>query len=964
MKIDLSCPVELWHYALPTTEYPACRMQLFNLTEQTVSSIQAVFSCFDSQGALMSRQVERIPDLDGQGRSAFEMTVEIEDGVHAAGLDFSIEKVWFSDGTVWRHVAGHGSEYMPNALPAGRRLAVLRQLSGPDAVGFPSDQGAVWVCVCGRPNSPSSDVCRRCERQKREVFTRCNEAAVEAIIINHEAALEEKARRERAEAERLAAEQAALLQKKRKRRRAITLACLGTASALLAAYGIYFHGIPFYRYYTASRQLENGVYTTARTTFDDLSRMRGVYSLPVRIDALKLNVDLLDSPFYYKSAELSKECDYRQAASAMNIGTITSLKTAQDAFDALGDYRDSAECARLSRYLRAERLAATAQYENAVQLYDEIPGYEDADIRRMSAVYRWAGQMMEDLEFFAAREKYLSLGDYEDAAALASACVYTPAVDAIETGDYLNAIDLLSLLDPAYQNTALRLQEAHYGAANNYFNAGNYETAADHYLLAGDYKDAYSQATACLYEPAFTLFSQGQYAVAKESFDKILSFRDSQLLSWQCSYYMALEQKELGRYDEARALLNDALGYEDAALLMKECIYLPAVALQQQGDLSAAAAMFAQIPDYADADDRLELISYDLALQLLATQDYQAAVSAFAALGDYEDSEAQLQAAQYGYALELLTAGDYQQAADRFNELDGYEESAYHRSAALYALGMEALDTGKLSLAAEYFYNAGTHADAPQQYAQALYALAAESFDKSDYDAAAGYLSLIPDYQDADELRQQSVYLSAGIRREAGDLSGAAALYASIPDYHDAAAQADACYDAYYQESYESAKLALSEKRYGDAVTALSQVSRDNPSEEYADIDEMYNEANYEYANALYADRKPYEALKYYQNIPDYKDVTTSKLDRVCYRILGTWVSSTGIVMEFRDDGTCTLDGKDYYFYARNFSLETGDSADELKGGWTIHSCNDKTMSLENTRTNKQYRLTRQTEDE
>lgn len=961
MKIDLSCPVELWHYALPTSEYPACRLQLFNLTEQTVSSIQAVFSCFDSQGALMSRQVERIGDLAGQGRSAFEMTAMIDDGIHAAGLDFFIEKVWFEDGTVWRHVTGRGSDYVPNALPAGRRLAVLRQLSGPDAVGFPSDQGAVWVCVCGRPNSPSSDICRRCERQKREVFTRCNEAAVETIIFNHEAAMEEKARQERAEAERIAAEQAELMRKKRRRRLIATLTCTGTAAALLAGYGIYFHGIPFYRYYTASRQLENGVYTTARATFNELSAMRGVYSLPVRIDAVGLDIDLLDSPFYYKSTDLSKECDYRQAVSAMNISTITSLKTAQDAFDMLGDYRDSMLNARLARYLRAERLAATAQYESAVQLYDEIPGYEDADLRRMNAVYRWAGQLMEDLEFFAAREKYLSLGNYEDAPALASACVYTPAVDAIETGDFLNAIDLLSLLDPDYQNTALRLKEAHYGAANDYFAAGNYETAADHYLLADDYKDAYSQATACLYEPAYALFSQGQYAAAKDSFDKILSFRDSQQLSWQCSYHLALEQKELGNYDEARALLTN-VDYEDAALLMQECIYLPAVALQQQGDLRAAADLLQQIPGYQDADERLALIEYDLACELLAAQDYQAAVTAFAALGDYEDSEAQLLAAQYGYALELLHTGEYQQAADRFNELDGYEQSAEHRSAALYQMGTEALAAENLSLAAEYFYNAGDYQDAHTQYAQSLYKLADASFIKGDYDAAAGYLSLIPDYLDADQMRQQSIYLSAGLRREAGDLSAAAALYASIPDYEDAAMQADACFDAYYQESYESAKLALAEKRYGDAVAALSRVSLDTPSAEYADIGDMYNEANYEYANALYADRKPYEALTYYQNIPDYKDVTTSKLDRVCYRILGTWVSSTGIVMEFRTDGTCTLDGKDYYFYARNFSLETGDSPDDLKGGWTIHSCNGKTMSLENTRTKKQYRLTKETQ--
>ena len=39
MKIDLTCPVELWHHALPTKEYPACRLQLFNLTVDNDISI-------------------------------------------------------------------------------------------------------------------------------------------------------------------------------------------------------------------------------------------------------------------------------------------------------------------------------------------------------------------------------------------------------------------------------------------------------------------------------------------------------------------------------------------------------------------------------------------------------------------------------------------------------------------------------------------------------------------------------------------------------------------------------------------------------------------------------------------------------------------------------------------------------------------------------------------------------------
>lgn len=960
MKIDLTCPVELWHHALPTHDDPVCRLQLFNLTEQTVSSIQAVFSCYDQTGALMSRQVERVQGLMGEARSAFEMTVELDDGVFAAGLDFSIEKVWFSDGTVWRHVTGHGSEYTPNTLPSGRRLDVLRYLAGPDAMGFPSDQGAVWVCVCGRPNSPGSDTCRRCGRQKRDVFTSFNEASVETIIFNHESAMEEKARRERAEKQRIAEEEAEILRKKKKRRRLTFVTVTLSLLLILSAWGIYFHGIPYYRYYTASKQMENGVYSTARAEFVELAALRGKYSLPLKISVLNIDFDLLDSVYYHKSATLVHECDYRQAKASMQTGTITSLKTAQDAFDALGAYQDSAALSKAARYQRAAHLAATGQYEKAVAVYNEILGYESSVELKNAAVYSWAGQLMGQKDYTAAREKYLSLGAYSDAATQANDCLYQPALSAIDSGNYLTAIDLLSQLDSTYQNTALRLQEAYYGAANQYFEQQNYDTAADYYLLAGDYLDAYSQATACLYEPAYALMQQGDYAAAKESFDKILTYRNAQQLSWECSYLLALAEREAGNYSQACLLLENALEYEPAAELMQECTYLPAVALQQQGDLQTALTMFESIPGYLDSDDRVLLIRYDLALAMLDQQKYQAAVTAFTNLGEYEDSPVQLKKAQYAYALQLLDNGQYQDASDQLLALSPYEQSDDYYQQAQYKLGQQVYETGDLLSAATHFFNAGDHEGAENLYGKCMYTLAEEALAKEDFTAAAGYLSMIPTYADAESLRQKSVYHSASLRRDAGELSASAELFASIPDYEDASAQANACYDAYYQETYTAAQLAIAEKRYGDAVAALENISRDTLSEKYADIDDMYSLANYEYANELYADKKPYEALKYYNNILGYKDVESEKLDRVCYRILGLWVSNTGIVMEFRDDGTCTIDGEKYYFFARNFSLETGADADDMTGKWTIHSCNEKTMSLENNRTHKQYKLTRQ----
>ncbi len=963
MKVDLTCPVELWHYALPTRQYPACHLQLFNLTEYTVTSLQVVFACYDARGQLMSRQVSRIAVEQGIVRSAFEITADIEGGDQADGFDFSIEKVWFQDGTVWRHTAGNVTEYTPNALPAGRRLDVLRHLAGSDALGYPSDQGAVWVCVCGRANSAAEDTCRRCSRPKRDTFTRFNEAAVETIIFEHENALEEKARRERAEAQKIALEREAALQKKRRRRRRITLTIVCTLSVLVLAFGIYFHGIPYYRYYTAYRQMENGVYATARSEFESLSALQGRYSLPIRLDFIGLNTDLLDMHLYYTSETLAKECTYRQAKDAMSTGTITALKNAQDAFDSLGDYQDSAEKSREARYQRACRLADSGQYESAIALFDEIPDYSDAIDQSRSALYQWALSCMNNMDYTAAREKFLSLGDYRESVENAALCLYQPALTCMENGDYLGAIALLEQLDTDFENTADNLKISYYNAANQYFSDEEYETAAEYYLKAGDYLDAYSQATACLYEPAVDLYEQGEYAQAKEMLEKISGYRDSQDLINACCRQLAQEKADEGDYAAARELLIPALSDENSLALWQEYTYIPAVQLQEAGNLDGAAALFENIPGYQDTDDRLRHVRYAQAEEMMTARDYEGAISVFDALGDFENSAEEAQSARYSLSAELIDDGNYALAIDYLTELGDYEGSAEMLQRAHYLLGLQLLDGQDVAAAAAHFEMAGDYQDAKSRYDSCVYQLAGEAIENVDYQTAAGYLQTIPDYEDAEELHRKSIYLSAEEKQEAGELSDAAALFASIPEYEDAAARAEACYDAYYESVYTAARTAMDEKDYAAVIAALEGIELENVSDKYADIEEIYSEANYCYANELYAQKEPYEALRYYRSIPDYKDVTEKKLNRICYRILGSWVSAKGIKMEFRDDGTCTIDGKDYYFTVNMYAMSVGSRKDDLNQSWQIYSCTEKSLSVINKNSKTQYKLTRVTEE-
>ena len=80
----------------------------------------------------------------------------------------------------------------------------MQELAGRDAASYPSDQGKVWVCVCGRANAAREEECRRCRRNKHDIFTKFNEAAIEKIIFQRQSALEEEQRRQREEAEKIA----------------------------------------------------------------------------------------------------------------------------------------------------------------------------------------------------------------------------------------------------------------------------------------------------------------------------------------------------------------------------------------------------------------------------------------------------------------------------------------------------------------------------------------------------------------------------------------------------------------------------------------------------------------------------------------------------------------------------------------------------------------------------------------
>ncbi len=933
MRIDLSCPVELWHFKLPTESYPVVRLNLFNLSDKAVTSLQAALFCFDEEDEQFARQVERVNGLEGEPRSAFEVLIASDDGAQAARMDFVIEKVWFEDGTVWRRGTGEMSEYKDNRLEPSRQLDLLRQMAGHDALGYPSDQGAVWVCLCGRPNAASATLCQRCGRDKHEQFTTFHKAAIETLIYKKDTELEEKAQAARLEAGRMQEEREQKELKRRKRVRrsvaaAVILLVLGAGTFAVINYGI-----PALHYYQAEQALSNNQYDAAKEKF------------------LALND-------YRDANDMAKEADYRKAARFMDNGNVTAIKSAEDLFASLSGYKDSGLRYSAARYRRAGLLASANDYAQAIELYDSLGTYEDSQERSLNAQYDWAKALMDELNYESAREKLLALGDFKDAATLADDCLYLPAVSHLENGEFEQAEQLLLLL-PERQSAQLKLQETYYLWGEALFKAQAFEEAAQKFLAAGDYLDAFRRASECLYEPALKLMQEGDYEKAKSYLDQILAYRDSALLSQQASYNLGLAEIEKEDWQKAALYLEEAPEVPEAVSALAMVHYNLGEQALVNNELSQAAEYYALAGDYEDAKDKSEKARYDAGIALLNAKDYAGAAALFTLIPDYPGAQEELLAAQYNLAIELLDKNENEKAYEAFRSLGDYNQSADYMNKARYQQAAEKMDQKEFEQAASMFAELGEYMDAAMKAKEAWHGLALSALNAGDVDAAITYLGQAKGFGNADELYYSAVYQKAAAEEAAGNLGEAAKLYALIPEYQDAKDKSESNYTTYFESADAIAREGMQKKNYKAVIDALSGLDLSNPGEAYQDLPEMYNEAIYRYADELYAAQKPYEALVYYKMIPDYKDVTTKKLDRTAYNIIGTWESTKGAQFVFREDGTANVLGKEMYYFARQYLVQVGLRPEELDTDYSIVSMRDKSLTLRNTKTRVQYKCAR-----
>ncbi len=568
--IDLTCPAEVFRTALPTEEIPAATVTLFNLSDRVIASVEVLLRLLDREGGETERLAFRGRALNGRPHSTFLLTVPCACSAGLKSLDITVEKVWYADNETWRRNPANAVAYTPNALPVSPALTNLKYAAGETAVGYPSMQDGLWVCVCGRPNPEGETWCARCGRQMEEVFSRFTPEAVETQISLRERQLDLNSRNMREDTIRMQRiREEEYKQKKARRGNRIRVLFAAVFAALLTASVLFFFE-PLLRLSAGKRALENGDAAGAKKVFRALGRFGG-------------------------ANELIPECNWLIAQEAADsASTAEELKKASALLRAVQDRPEAIERANATDLILSRLLLGNNRWEEALKALESLPeDYPGRAELKQSCLTAKAWSLQNAGKYAEARAVWLELGDMPGAKEQAALCIYEPAKQLMEQEDWDGAIAMFSTI-PDYQDSRERTLECHYRKAQALEAAGDTDGASREYLLAGSWSDAQEKYNGSTYAQAEALEAAGDIKGAQALFASVPDYLDANDRDRACRYRLAKDAASILEYSTVLELLKDVPDdYQDTKALRGEASYKKAQAAFKKEDWEAVYDLLA-----------------------------------------------------------------------------------------------------------------------------------------------------------------------------------------------------------------------------------------------------------------------------------------------------------------------------------------------------------------------------------
>ncbi len=900
MKCDLTCPIEVVRVQISVetgdngAEQVVCAIDFHSLeSEKTVDSVQMNIVCFSANGMRLGGRLVRARARDMKGTEFFG-SFRPEHVTGTARVEASVEKVWFTDGVIWRRDERNVREYQPNQLPEGRELDRLRSAAGEDAAGYARAEPRVWLCVCGRANLNDEDQCRRCGRDRQTVLSSYSREVIEATLGEKERELEAISKDNIIRSTEQNVREMEAVQRRQKKRKKRLRGLILFLVILLAGVSAWRWGVPLAADRIAQDRLDNGKPSDARKIYEwilqywpdeyDAGRKIQTATLAIIDRLISMNTEDTLVMAAEEAEHVGDEKRKLEAGLALAGKYIESGRRAE-AEKLLRSFGNS-DAARgmLDDLLYQEAAEAKEQlrFDEAVRLFEELGDYMDSRLQRTDAIYLQAREMMRENQLEAAQKQFLQVADYLDSMALLRRCRYQLAAEKRSAGEMIPAAEL--------------------------------------YESLGIYEDSERLGQLCRYDAGMTAVSQGKLVDAAEQLKKAGQIEDAH-----------------DRFEEVAFTLGNA------AL--------------QEGNYQAACTWFEQITMTDEVRKAYDQAMYALAQEKEKSGDRESALLLYASLGNYEDAFARQQNIEYDLARERMTAGNYEEALDRFEGLGTVRDSAEQAEKCRQEIAEKAYADEVFEKAISFYAQMKDRKSAEEQIVRCRYALAEKKAGENAFSEAADLYKECGDYLDSAEKALQMQYRQAEQLGAAGEYENAAGLFRSLGGYLDARKCAEKNEDLWLGSAYRDAQMDLETGNYVSVIETLEPYADADLPERYREIPSMLEQACLGRAEELQKMGRPLEALPYYERIPDNK-TAAKRLSDYVYRVIGRWKSQSGMELTFRRDGTCTIDGKNAYYGGSGYELYVGDEPYPTRRFYQVINLRRGTLTLKEIDADKNIRVT------
>ena len=415
---------------------------------------------------------------------------------------------------------------------------------------------------------------------------------------------------------------------------------------------------------------------------------------------------------YEEANSLKNECDYQITLERQAWGSEWA-QYAYDAFKALGDYKDSAECAAVyeNQYAEAVSKREAGEFDAAIALFTELGSYSDSSAQvqetENAKAYAAAVLLMASEKYEEAITAFNALNGYSDSTAKIDECntailerEYQKALKLMTDEKYEDAIQAFEALN-GYSDSATKISECktailerEYQKALKLMTSEKYEEAIAAFKALNGYSDSTTKISECKtailereYQKALKLTNEEKYEDAIKAFKALNGYGDSTTKISECKtailereYQKALKLMTDEKYEDAIQAFEALNNYSDSATKISECKYAAAASLMTSEKYEEAIEAFKALNGYSDSATKISECNtailereYQKALKLMTEEKCEEAIKSFEALNGYSDSTTQIKECIYQKAEKLRQNGKYDEAYTIYLTISEYK---------------------------------------------------------------------------------------------------------------------------------------------------------------------------------------------------------------------------------------------------------------------------------------------------